>query len=236
MRKSWAMGAMAVLLASGGWTTAQAGDDWDAQLNQQCPRMAAWIQAKQAEVAAHRKAHPLGKPSEPALRAELLKMGDADQQARNAAIADGLKHPELMKAVLAVDAANLPRIKQLVSTRGFPTPAQVGEDGVQAAFLLVQHADRDPAFQTKVLEQLQASPDHGGVSAQEFTLLTDRVLLAQHQPQRYGSQFAMKDGKLQASPMEDPTNVDQRRRAAGLPPLADYACMLGIEYRMPAKS
>lgn len=234
MRKSWAWGA-AVLLVCGALTTAQAADDWDAQVAKQCPRMAAWMQAKEAEVAAQRKAHPAGKPGEPALRAELLKMRDADEKARNAAIADGFKHPELIKAMLAVDAANLPRLRQIVATQGIPTLAQVGEDGVEAALLLVQHADRDPAFQTKVLDQLQASPDHGGVSAQQFTLLTDRVLLAQHKPQRYGTQFKMKDGKLQADPMEDPVNVDKRRVAAGLPPLADYACMLSIEYRTPAK-
>lgn len=235
MRKSWVVVAMVLSLVSSGWTTAQAGDDWDAQVSRQCPHMAAWIRAKDIEAAAHQKTQPLGKPSEPELRAELLKMSDADQKARNAVIADGFKHAGPIKAMWAVDAGNLPHLKRMVAAQGIPTVAQVGKDGVEAALLLVQHADRDPGFQMKVLDQLQASPDHGGVSAQQFTLLTDRVLVAQHKPQRYGTQFTMKDGKLKADPMEDPANVDKRRVAAGLPPLADYACMLGIDYRAQGK-
>ncbi|WP_192158614.1 DUF6624 domain-containing protein [Rhodanobacter sp. 7MK24] len=238
MRKSWAVATVVALMVSGGPATAQAGDDWDAQMAKQCPDMVAWMHAKEAEVTADRKAHPLGKPSEPELRAGLLKMGDADQKARNAVIADGYKHQELAKTVLAVDARNLPRIKQIDTVQGFPTPVQVGNDGVQAAFILVQHADRDPAFQAHVLDELKSRPDQGGVGAQDYALLTDRVLLAQHKLQRYGTQFTATDGKtqMQPRPMEDPANADKRRTAIGLPPLADYACMLGVTYRVPAKS
>lgn len=55
MRKSWAVAAMAVLMVSGGAATAQAGDDWDARMAKQCPNMAAWMNAKEAEVAVYRK-------------------------------------------------------------------------------------------------------------------------------------------------------------------------------------
>lgn len=234
MRKSWARVAVAVLLASGGLATAQAGEDWDAQLARQCPGMAAWVQSKEAEVTAYRKAHPLGKPGEPALRAELLKMSGADKEARYAAIADGFKHEDLIKAQQAVDTGNLPRIKQIDATQGFPTPIQVGNDGVQAAFILAQHAESDPAFQAHVLDELKSRPDQGGVGAQDYALLADRVLLAQHKPQLYGSQFALTDGnsRMQLKPMEDPANVDKRRAAIGLPPLADYACMLRMSYQV----
>jgi hypothetical protein len=227
---------MAALLVAGGMAGARAGDIDDAQLAHRCPSMAAWIKAHKAGAEADRKAHSPARPSQPALRAELLKMSDADQQARDAVNADGGKHPAPIRAMLAVDARNLPRIRQIDAGQGFPTPAQVGYDGVQAAWLLVQHADSDPAFQLHVLEELQARPDHGGVGAQDFTLLTDRVLVAQHKPQRYGTQFKMKDGELQPDSIEDPVNVDRRRAAAGLPPLADYACLLRSSYGLPAKS
>lgn len=228
MHKTWMWGA-ALLLVSGALSATPAQDD----LARQCPGMAPWIRAKQAQVAEQRKADAAIKPSHPALRAELLNMGAADENARNTAIADGGKQPAVMQAVMDVDGRNLPRIRQIVAMQGFPTLAQVGRDGVEAAWLLVQHADRDPALQQRVLAELAARPDHGGVSAQAYAALTDRVLVAQHQPQRYGTQFAPKDGRLAPETMEDPAHVDQRRAAAGLPPLVDYACVLGVSYRMP---
>lgn len=228
MHQTWLWGA-ALLLVSGALSAAPAQDD----LARQCPGMAPWIKAKQAQVAEQRKADAAIKPGQPALRVELLKRAAADEKARNAAIADGGKHPAAMQAVMAADGRNVPRIRQIVDTQGFPTLAQVGRDGVEAAWLLVQHADRDPALQQRVLDELKARPDHGGVGTQAYTALTDRVLVAQHKPQRYGTQFSPKDGELVPEVMEDPAHVDQRRAAVGLPPLADYACVLGVSYRMP---
>ena len=213
----------------------QAADNDDAQLTQQCPGIAKWVQARKAEEAAAHRASPAAKPTQPALRAELLAMSAADQQARNAFIANGNQGKALGQAIMDVDARNLSRIRQIDAEQGFPTVTQVGHDGVVAAWLLVQHADRDPSFQQQVLDKLQSRPDHGGISAQNYTLLVDRVLVAQHQPQRYGTQFKVVDGKLQADPIFDPANVDHRRAAAGLPPLADYECVLRVSYRMPVE-
>ena len=236
MRKAWLWGIAGLM--AGCVAVAQATDSDDAQMARQCPGLVAWIQAKKAEVAAHRKAHPPTKPTQPALRTELLKMSDTDQKARGAAIKDGGKRPGLFEAVTKVDARNLPRIKQIDTAQGFPTPAQVGADGMHAAWLLVQHADRDSGFQAHVLEELQGRPDHGGVDAQEYATLTDRVLLAQHKSQRYGTQFdptGIRDGELKPRPMEDAARVDQRRAAVGLPPLADYECLLRVVYKVPVK-
>lgn len=235
MRKAWLWGIAGVMAMAGCMAMAQAADDGDAQMAKQCPDMAAWIQAKKAEVAAQRKAHPPTHPTQPALRAELLKMSDADQKARNAVIADGGKHAASIKAMLAVDARNRPRIKQIDAKQGFPTRAQVGSDGVDAAWLLVQHADSDPAFQARVLAELRPRLHDGGISAQDFALLTDRVLVAQHEPQRYGTQFKRVGDELQADPAEDPANMDKRRLAIGLPPMADYECVLRVYYHLPAR-
>ena len=52
-----------------------------------------------------------------------------------------------------------------------------------------------------------------------ITYLTDRVLVGEGKPQRYGTQLENKDGKLTPYPLEDPENVDERRRAIGMSPL-----------------
>ena len=236
MRKAWLMGVAGLM--SGLLVAAHAADDGDAQWAQQCPGMTAWAKAQEARVAATRKAHPPAKPSRPALRNELLQMGEADTKARNAAMVDGGKDPALFKAVYDVDGRNLQRMKQINTQQGFPTTAQVGSDGMHAAWLLVQHADRDPGFQAHVLDELRTRPDHGGVDAQEYAALTDRVLLAQHKSQRYGTQFdpkGLQDGELKPRPIEDAAHVEQRRVAIGLPPLVDYECLLRVVYKVPAK-
>lgn len=234
MHKVWLWGMAGLMVVT--VVAAQAADSSDAQMARQCPNLAAWIQAKKVEVAAQRKAHPPTKPTEPALRAELLKMSDVDQRVRNAAINGGGKRPELFAAITRVDARNLPRIKQIDASQGFPTRAQVGRDGVQAAWLLVQHADSDPVFQAHVLAELQPRVREGDIQGQPYAMLTDRVLVNQHKLQRYGTQFGAVKGQLQADPMEDPANVDKRRAAIGLPPLADYECLLQMSYKMPVKS
>ena len=98
----------------------------------------------------------------------------------------------------------------------------MGEDGANAAWLLVQHADADSQFQRKCLD-LMAKLPKGEVSQVQFGFLTDRVLLAEGKKQIYGTQFHAVDGKLQPRPLEDEANVDKRRADIGLRPLADYA-------------
>jgi hypothetical protein len=60
------------------------------------------------------------------------------------------------------------------------------------------------------------------VSQQDFAYLTDRVLLAEGKQQLYGTQFTLEKGKCKPRPLEDEANVDKRRAAVGLPPLAVY--------------
>jgi hypothetical protein len=52
--------------------------------------------------------------------------------------------------------------------------------------------------------------------------LTDRVLVAQKKPQRYGTQARPEGGKMVPFPIEDEAKVDERRAELGLAPLADY--------------
>ncbi len=202
----------------------------------QCPAFMTWLKAHHA----HAKPATPVKPSDPALRATLLGMLKRDQAARQAVIrAQGTKHQQApLRKMLAVDAANLRRLAPMLDRHGFPTPARVGRDGVQAAFILVQHADRDPALQARMLPQLAKLRAKGLVSGQDLALLTDRVLHAQGKPQRYGTQFGHDKAHpdvMVPQPMLDPAHVDARRAKLGLPPIKDYACVLSKVYGMPVR-
>lgn len=176
-------------------------------------------------------------PRDPALREELLRMLREDQAIRNQAIeagfAAGTAPDSVMRRFMAVDSANLVRIRAIVARHGWPAAERVGSDGVGALFTLVQHADGDPAFQRAMLPHVLAAYRRGdGITGQNVALLTDRVLAGQGLPQRYGTQVAFVDGRTVVKPMEDPENVDQRRREMGLPPMAEYLEILAEVYRL----
>jgi hypothetical protein len=147
------------------------------------------------------------------LRAELLRRAAADQEARQAMD---------VKAVAAADRENLPWLRQVIADVGWPGKSLVGEDGAQAAWLLVQHADKDPAFQRRCLELLAAAAERGEATVVQQAYLTDRVLLHEGKPQEYGTQAIARDGRFQPKNLRDPDHVDERRASVGLSPLAGY--------------
>jgi hypothetical protein len=69
---------------------------------------------------------------------------------------------------------------------------------------------------------MAAAVEAGEATAAELAYLTDRVLLAEGQPQVYGTQMLRKEGHYVPKKLGDPEGVDQRRAAAGLEPVAEY--------------
>ena len=157
------------------------------------------------------------------LRAELRRRVAADQEARRALDSE---------AMAAADAANLPWLRQLITDVGWPGKSLVGEDGAKDAWLLAQHADRDPAFQRRCLDLLTAAVEGGEAGAVDQAYLTDRVLLHEGQPQEYGTQAIGRDGRFVARNLRDPGHVDERRAAVGLGPLAEYLASM-TEHHVP---
>lgn len=196
-----------------------------------CPGMAEW----QAEMRAKKAALKFDEqpPTLPALREKLLTMAAKDQTARKAMMGGHEPTPEELKQLWKTDAENLPRIKAILQKHGFPSVKQVGKDGAEAAFLLVQHADNDPAFQAKALKLMKPLLAHHEINAADVALLTDRVLVAQKLPQRYGSQFDGINGVNVLHVVEDPAHLDARRASMDLFPMRTYACIMTTAYRLP---
>lgn len=180
-----------------------------------------------------------GEVSDPAYRAELLSRVVTDQAVRDTLTAQlrasGTPTFELFQSMMAVDSANLAWLKPRLLAAGIPTPKQVGRDGVKAALLLLQHADSDPGFQAAMLPAVEAAFHAGGVTGQEFALLSDRVASAEGRPQRFGTQTTIQDGVIHFKPIADSAGVDARRAAFGLMPLAQYRTVLDSVYgKQPA--
>jgi hypothetical protein len=179
---------------------------------------------------------------QPELRRELLKRREVDQGARRAYLhylnkvganadesrasqADRDAFRRTAEAAQAIDRENTAWLKQVVAEHGWPTRSMVGDDGSNAAWLLVQHADADPAFQRECLD-LMTRLSAEEVLPMNVAYLTDRVLLAEGKKQVYGTQFAEIEGKQQPRPLEDPEHVDERRAEVGLPSLEEYTRLI----------
>ncbi len=169
-----------------------------------------------------------------ALQQELAAMVKEDQAPRAAVVASHMQDAAAKRAVAEVDAKHLPRLKAIIDGIGWPGVSLVGSEGSHDAWLLVQHMDRDAAFQRRALERMAAAAAAGQASRSDVAYLTDRVLLREGKPQRYGTQFEMVDGTLVPKPMEDPAGVDGRRREMDMDTMAESAARMQVEYGMPA--
>jgi hypothetical protein len=175
---------------------------------------------------------PAKEPTEPELRKELAAMVKTDQEARFAMIEamkagklkPGAKPEEVpeLKAVRDIDQKTCKRLKEIVLRHGWPTVSLVGEAGAHDAWLLVQHCDEDKPFQKECLALLEKAAAKGEASKRDLAYLTDRVLVGEGKPQRYGTQTEVKDGKAMLRPTEEPDHLDARRAAVGLGPIKEY--------------
>jgi hypothetical protein len=172
-------------------------------------------------------------PRLPQLRDELLAMRAAFTSTQPP---DPERLSALVARIQAVDSLHLLRLGEIVREHGWPDGAMVGTEGLEAVFLLVQHADRDVAFQKEYLARLEGAFRAGDLdrqAVQGLALLTDRVRTNQGRPQLYGTQVEIHDGRVVVHPIEDEPNVDVRRAELGLPPLAEYLRILEEHYGRP---
>jgi hypothetical protein len=133
-------------------------------------------------------------------------------------------------AMTQKDRANTAWLKRLVEAEGWPKISQVGERAAQQAWLLVQHADANPAFQLKALRLMEPLAASGEVSKSNYAYLYDRVMLKIAGKQRYGTQAMCSGGKRGLQPLEDESAVERLRAEAGLEPVARYMTQLQTSF------
>jgi hypothetical protein len=172
-------------------------------------------------------------PRNPALRDLLARLVQADQAVRARALADPRTRPgqpitdpavlALIRQWIETSRYNTATMKRILDEHGWPGKTLVGKDGAHDAWLLVQHADGDRAFQKRCLDLIRRAAARGEASKIDMAYLTDRILVAENKPQVYGTQFRQTPtGGMVVHVIEDEANVDARRQSVGLPPLADY--------------
>ena len=112
------------------------------------------------------------------------------------------------------------RLVEILDTHGWPGKSLVGEDGAEAAWTLALHTMHDPDVLRRCLALVRAAAAAGEAEASQVAFLVDRVSLVDQNAQVYGTTICrQEDGSFAPPLLEDPDQVDERRRAVGLPPL-----------------
>lgn len=173
-----------------------------------------------------------GQNIEASLRDELLTMSDRDQQAREKCAGSADEQMRCyVKVAEEVDKPNTKRINEIFSEVGFPAARDVGPDGVKTFYLILQHSG-DLELKRRCQKGMKKGFKEKVVSSSEYSSFIDRLLVDQHKPQIYGSNFEMKDGKLVMSATKDVKNLNARRKKIGLPPIDEYVKMLKDAYKL----
>lgn len=126
------------------------------------------------------------------------------------------------KMVDATDALALALIRDVLKQCGWPKQSVFGWEVVGDFATLLIHQTAQPILQRQALELMENAVKSGEASGQDFALLTDKILVGESKPQRYGTQL---DWSFNVRELEDPSRVDERRAALGMMPLSDYVEM-----------
>ncbi|HTE40545.1 MAG TPA: DUF6624 domain-containing protein [Steroidobacteraceae bacterium] len=162
------------------------------------------------------------------VKGKLTEMGIADQAIRKKLgpfLVSGKFQTEefkdVAKEMAAIDARNLAELKQIINLHGWPDARIVGVDAGNSAFLILQHSPL--TAQKEYLPMFREAVSAGKARGVDLAMLEDRILNGDGKPQRFGTQVsAGPDGKPRVNPVEDPKNLDSRRKALGMPPIKEY--------------
>jgi hypothetical protein len=156
------------------------------------------------------------------LKTKLLTMAEDDLRVRAELVASGELFEGYNERMAAVHKKNGESLDRLIGEFGWPGISLVGRDGAEAAWLVLQHAIGSPELQRKCLPMLKKAVEADEIPAAQFACLEDRICVLEGRPQRYGTQFDWDgNGVLSPNPIEDPEEVDERRAAFRLKPLAE---------------
>ncbi|MEM9001656.1 MAG: DUF6624 domain-containing protein [Bacteroidota bacterium] len=184
----------------------------------------------------------------PEISKEIIQMGKKDQKYRmkwrelNTKGEKGTeKYNKVTRKLIEIDRSNTARMEEIIDEHGWPTYAKVGEEASNAAWLIVQHADRNPFFQEKSLLLLGEEVDRGQINPSNYAYLYDRVQIARGEKQRYGTQSTTNHNVNSKTagfqPIEDESNVQKRREAMNIQQhIEHYALSLNFHYTIPSEA
>jgi hypothetical protein len=130
-----------------------------------------------------------------------------------------------------INKKNLKEVEEIITSNTWPKISDVGTEGAEAVFLVIQHADINA--QKKYLPVIKKLCEDNEAPCENYALMYDRVEVAENNRQLYGTQvkWSTNANKYVLYPILDEKNVDERRLHLGLMPIAQYLITFGIQYK-----
>lgn len=180
----------------------------------------------------------------PKLAKELIERRAADQKGRNKYIklikkgkTDTPKFKAFVEGLIDIDEENTDRMREIVAEIGWPTYAKVGERASNAAWIIVQHADRQPDFQAYCLALVKEGYEAGQVNPSNYAYLYDRVKKSRGERQRYATQpidHPLTDERSFGG-IDDEANVQINRTKMDVDQsVVNYAASMNFTYSVPS--
>lgn len=120
--------------------------------------------------------------------------------------------------------------EEIFNKYGFPGFDLVSKESSSHFWLIVQHCDKYPEFQQRVLKAMDKQVKNGNARPQDYALLYDRVKVNAGEKQLFGTQVTYEvETTGRAIPkigLADSVNVDSLRKHYNLEPLKDYLNMM----------
>ena len=157
------------------------------------------------------------------LRRQLLRLDRVDGVLREPWAKSDFTDIELERQLDQLTNAAAAWFREVLDEHGWPGVSLVGQSASRAAARFAQHLKHASSLQRRCLRLLRQAAAAGEASWRDVAGLTDAIRLAQGRPQLYGSKFERVGDTLRPYPIENPAQVDQRRRQVGMEPLQRYA-------------
>lgn len=160
----------------------------------------------------------------PELAAELERMAAEDLTVRERLAETGELFKGYHPTMRAIHRRNGDRLAAILDQiDGWPGNRLVGQAGCWAAFLIAQHDIANPALLRRCRDLYAAAVDRADADPVRLAQMEDRIRYFEGRLQWYGTHWGWdEDGRFGPwPPVEEPSTVDERREAVGLPPLAE---------------
>jgi hypothetical protein len=173
------------------------------------------------------------------LQIDLLEMARADQDllGRGMTLMQGLPETQaefmlFIEEQNELNTTHFIRLKEIITTHGWPGRSLVGVEGTDAALIIFSHATVDQ--QKALLPMLREAVAAGEMTASQLARREDSILVNDGDSQIYGTFFVSdSDGNPVLAPVHDPANLEERRRSVGLPSMEEQFQQLEQELGMP---
>ena len=173
------------------------------------------------------------RPRNEKLAKELVKMREKYREKYNLAAEGDFKNRSRNDDLTKLREKNDARLCAIIKEFGWPTIRLSGDDGAEAALLLLRNT-LSLQFQADLLPLLAEAVKKGHIEKNDdFAVFIDRLRVRAGNKQLFGTQTTRRGDFLVLEPLQSERQVDDWRREYGMTPLSEFIKRTELRYRTP---